>query len=118
MVPWLPNQSYSRVLNIMGDLTLLLLHVVLEVLIGLKQVVHYHSLDCPVLTCSSLVGRVAVDSLDADLPVLFGDGVLSPVVALLALGVGGLFLKLFGVLPIPPPLLLVILMLESIVGGG
>jgi hypothetical protein len=116
---------------------------VLEVLIGLKQIVHYHSLDFPVpvgqsgvalllglmelqsgwfsglgevspSTCSSLLGRAVVDSLDADLLALFGDGVLSTDVAPLVLGVGGLSL---GVLSIPPPLLLVILMLRSIVDG-
>jgi hypothetical protein len=43
-------------------------------------------------TCSSLVGRVAVDSLDTDLPALLGDGVLSLAVAPCILGVGGLFL--------------------------
>ena len=60
--------------------------------------------------CSSLLGRAVVGSLDADLLALFGDGVLS--IAPLALGVGGLSL---GVIPIPPPLLLVILMFRSIV---
>jgi hypothetical protein len=61
-----------------------------------------------------LFGRAVVDSLDADLLALFGDGVLSTDVAPLVLRVGGLSL---GVLPIPPPLLIVTLMLESIVGG-
>ena len=55
-----------------------------------------------------------VGSLDADLLVLFGDGVLDIDAAPLVLGVGGLSL---GVIPIPPPLLLVILMFRSIVDG-
>ena len=51
---------------------------------------------------------------NADLLVLFGDGVLDIDAAPLALGVGGLSL---GVIPIPPPLLLVTLMFRSIVDG-
>jgi hypothetical protein len=63
---------------------------------------------------SSLLGRAVVGSLYADLLALFGDGVLITDAAPLALGVGGLSL---GVIPIPPPLLLVILMFRSIVDG-
>jgi hypothetical protein len=42
-----------------------------------------------------MVVRAVVDSLDADLLALFGDGVLSTDVAPLALGVGGLFVLLY-----------------------
>ena len=58
--------------------------------------------------------RAVVGSPDAGLLALFGDGDLITETAPLVLGVGGLFLS---ALPWSPPLLLVTLMLESIVGG-
>jgi hypothetical protein len=58
--------------------------------------------------------RAVVGPPDAGLLAQIGDGVLITETAPLVLGVGGLFLS---VLPCSPPLLLVTLMLESIVGG-